>query len=144
MKKIVNAAEATEKLANLRGGIGSGATLKGLCCLDWKVFRHMDGPLEIGCASRAWMERMLPEKTRIWKYVQSHWLVNGEACREVAAEYARATGGLAAMCGLVEDSLFEMKIWFPVALFAEILWDCHAPVDRLIVETAQRASVAFA
>ena len=139
-----DAAEATKKLANLRGGMGAGATLKGLCCLDWKVFRHMDGPLQIGCASREWMERLLPEKARIWKYVQSHWLVNAEACREVVAEYARATDGRAALCGLVEDSLFEMKMWFPVALFAEILWNCNAPVQQLIVETAQRAGVEFA
>ena len=139
-----DAVEATKKIANLRQGKGAGATLKGLCCLDWKVFRHMDGPLQIGCASRAHMESLLPEKTRIWRYVQSWWLVNAEACREVVAEYAKAAKGEAALCGLVEDSLFEMKMWFPAALFAEILWSCEKPVSELIVETAQKPDVAFA
>lgn len=139
-----DAMESTKKIAHLRGGKGAGATLKGLCCLDWKVFKHMDGPLVIGRASKAQMEKLLPEKKRIWKYVQSHWLVNAEACREVIAEYARATGGEAALCGLVEDSLFEMKMWFPAALFAEIMWNCEKPVSELITETAQRAGVEFA
>lgn len=139
-----DAEEATRKIARLRGGQGTGATLKGLCCLDWKTFRHMEGALQIGCASRAHMESLLPEKRRIWRYVQSHWLVNAEACRAVVAEYVAASGGEAAMCGLVEDSLFEMKMWFPVALFAEILWDCGRPAERLLVDTAQRAGVEFA
>ena len=139
-----DALAATEKIANLRGGLGAGATLKGLCCLDWKVFRHLEGPLQIGCASRAYMESLLPLRKRIWKYVQSGWLVNAEACREVIAEYAKATKGEAALCGLVEDSLFEMKMWFPVALFAEMMWNCEKPVNELINETAQRAGVEFA
>lgn len=139
-----DALESTKKIAYLRGGLGAGATLKGLCCLDWKVFRHLEGPLQIGCASKAHMEKLLPEKKRIWKYVQSGWMVNAEACREVIAEYAKATKGEAALCGLVEDSLFEMKMWFPVALFAQIMWNCEKPVDELIAETAQRASVEFA
>ncbi len=138
------AMESTKRIAHLRDGRGAGATLKGLCCLDWKRFRHMEGPVQIGCASRAHMEKLLPEKARIWKYVQSHWLVNAEACREVVAEYARATGGGAALCALVEDGLFEMKVWFPVALFAEMLWSCDRPVNELLVETAQREYVEFA
>jgi len=139
-----DAMDSTKKIANLRGGKGAGATLKGLCCLDWKVFRHLEGPLVIGRASKVQMEKLLPEKRRIWKYVQSYWLVNAEACREVIAEYARAADGQAALCGLVEDSLFEMKLWFPVALFAEMMWNCEKPVSELITGTAQRAGVEFA
>ncbi len=139
-----DAAEATGKLTALRGGIGAGATLKGLCCLDWKVFRHLEGALQIGCASKEYMDSLMPLRRRIWKYVQSHWLVNAEACREVIAQYAQATDGQAAMCGLVEDGLFEVKIWFPVALFAEIMWNCEKPVEELIVKTAQRGCVEFA
>ena len=90
------------------------------------------------------MESLLPLKKRIWKYVQSWWMVNAEACRAVIAEYAKATNGQAALCGLVEDSLFEMKMWFPVALFAEMMWNCEKPANELINETAQRAGVEFA
>lgn len=139
-----DALAATKRIASLRGGIGAGATLKGFCCLNWKAFKHMDGPLVIGRASLAHMESLLHEKRRIWKYVQSHWLVNAEACREVVAEYAKITDGKAALCALVEDGMFDMKMWFPVALFAEILWNCEKPVSELIVETAQRADVEFA
>lgn len=139
-----DASAATEKIVRIRGGRGAGATLKGLCCLDWKTFKHQEGPVQIGCASRAQMESLLIQKKRVWKYVQSHWLVNAEACRAVVEQYAEATGGCAALCGLVEDSLFEMKMWFPVALFAEILWDCEKPACELIRETAQRTGVEFA
>ena len=104
----------------------------------------MKGSQRIGCASQAHMDSLMAEKKRIWRYVQSHWLVNAGACREVIAEYAKATNGQAALCGLVEDSLFEMKIWFPVALFAEMMWNCEKPVSELVTETAQRAGVEFA
>ncbi len=141
---FANAMKTTKQIAALRGGKNAGATLKGLCCLDWLVFKHMDKPMNIGCADQAQMDALLEEKTRIWRYVQSFWLVNAEACREVIAEFKRASDGDCSLCALVEDSLFDVKLWYPAALCAEIMWNCDAPVSELIRDTAQRPCVTFA
>ena len=44
----------------------------------------------------------------------------------------------ALIVGLVEDGLFDHTIWFPVALFAELLWDDRTPVEDLLVKVAMR------
>ena len=43
--------------------------------------------------------------------------------------------------GLVEDGLFEREIRLPVALFAEILWNCDRPYSEILYEVAQRPDV---
>ena len=86
----------------------------------------------------------MAEKTRIWKYVQSFWLVNAEAFRDVVAEFSRATEGRCSLCALVEDGLFDVKLWYPAALCAEIMWSCDEEVSHLIRDTAQRPCVTFA
>jgi len=141
---FADAMENTRRIACLREGRNTGATLKGLCCLDWLKFRHMSGPVNIGCADREQIDERMAEKIRIWRYVQSFWLVNSEACREVIAEYKRATDGNCHLCALVEDGLFDAKLWYPVALCAEIMWSCNADIAELVRDTAQRPCVAFA
>jgi len=141
---FADALETTRKITALREGKNAGATLKGLCCLDWLKFRHMDKPMNIGCADKAQIDVLMAEKTRIWRYVQSFWLVNAEACREVIAEFKAATDGTCHLCALVEDGLFDVKLWYPVALCAEIMWNCDANVSELVRDVAQRPCVAFA
>ncbi len=141
---FADAMQTTRQIAYLRGAQNVGATLKGLCCLDWLTFKHMNAPMNIGCADRAQMDALMAEKMRIWRYVQSFWLVNAEAFRKVAAEFKAATGGVCHLCALVEDSLFDVKLWYPAALCAEIMWNCNADISELIRDTAQRPCVTFA
>ena len=64
--------------------------------------------------------------------------------REVVAEFKAATGGNCSLSALVEDSLFDVKLWYPVALCAEILWDCDADVSAQVRDAAQRPCAVFA
>ena len=45
---------------------------------------------------------------------------------------------------LVEDGMFENSIMYPVALYSEMLWDCHSNVKKLMCEVALRSYVSFA
>ncbi len=141
---FADAMSTTKQIAHLRAGKNTGATLKGLCCLDWLVFKHMSDPMNIGCADRAQIDAIMKDRERIWRYVQSFWIVNAEACREVVAEFKQASNGGCSLCALVEDGMFDVKLWYPVALCAEIMWNCDAPVSELIRDTAQRPCVTFA
>lgn len=58
--------------------------------------------------------------------------------------YAPRHGGIRRdilITGLLEDALFEENIWFPAALFAEMLWDPRSPAEELLVRVAMRPDV---
>jgi hypothetical protein len=45
---------------------------------------------------------------------------------------------------LVEDGVFEENIMYPIALYSEMLWDCHNDIKILMREVALRSYVRFA
>ena len=45
---------------------------------------------------------------------------------------------------LVEDGMFEENVMYPVALYSEMLWDCHRDVKSMMREVALRGYVCFA
>ena len=57
---------------------------------------------------------------------------------------ARQKNGELMLTALVEDGMFEENIMYPVALYAEMLWDAEADLDTLMSEVALRAYVEFA
>lgn len=94
----------------------------------------------MGHHSRSQIERRLEEKRELWRFVEAYWLKNAS----YAADMIRTMAGIRRdilVTGLVEDALFEEKIWFPAALFAEMLWDPQAPVEELLVRVSMRPDV---
>lgn len=61
----------------------------------------------------------------------------------MVSELHRLKNGDLSVFALVEDGMFEENIMYPVALFSEMLWDCHADVKQLMSEVALRSYVAF-
>ena len=128
----------TRRFLNLRPGTVSGSDFKGQICLNWNKFQHQTGPNLLGCADRQTIEARRPEAARIWHVIQAEWMVWGDVCRKMIAEWASHDCELYA---LVEDGLFEEAIPLPTALFAEMLWDCERPFSEVLMETAQRPDV---
>ena len=56
----------------------------------------------------------------------------------------RLKSGDLSIFALVEDGMFEENIMYPVALYSEMLWDCHKNIDTLIRNVALRSYVSFA
>jgi hypothetical protein len=56
----------------------------------------------------------------------------------------RAKGGEISAFALVEDGMFEENIMYPVALYAEMLWDSETDTKTLVTEVALREYVSFA
>ncbi len=129
----------TRQLQTLRAR-GFGAVLKGMICLDWNTFTHQPGPFVLGEASPAAIARRTEEKRPFWKYIQAYWLRNAD----VAMEIIRMYGPDDTIASLVEDGMFEKHIWFPVALYAAMLWDNKADIKDLIAKTALIPQVEFA
>ena len=56
----------------------------------------------------------------------------------------RLKKGELVVSALVEDGMFEENIMYPVALFAEMLWDTDADIRELMSKVALRSDVCFA
>lgn len=44
----------------------------------------------------------------------------------------------------LEDGMFEERIMYPVALYAEMLWDCHRDLETIAGEVPWRNDVVLA
>ena len=133
------------KIAHLRGSDDRfGAVTKGLVKLDWLTFEHPTAPQCIGVSSRLVQEDRIVRKARIWRYIQAYWLSYAEKALEMVREMYLAKKGDLLLCALVEDGMFERNIMYPVALYAEMLWDCNADIGELQTRVALRSYVAFA
>ena len=140
--------EFTKKITNLRSTQEQtdkfGVVLKGLTSLDWSLFEHQQGPFVLGTCSERFLDKNVRRKEKIWKYVQAYWLANADRALEVIRSLQQDKAGELCITALVEDGLFEKKMYFPVALYAEMLWNTGADLKVLMAETAQRDWVDFA
>lgn len=137
--------EFLNKILYLRGNDEKfGAVTKGLVQLDWSEFEHLKGPHFLGVSSNYVKNNRIQRKSNVWKCVQSYWLKYADKAHETLSMIAKAKDGNLNMYGLVEDGMFEEKIMFPAALYAQLLWDCSTDVKLTVQEVASRNYVDFA
>lgn len=128
-----------DDLIGLREG-NFGCVLKGLTCLDWSTFKHQPGRFAIGGHSERFIENRTCEKTDIWRYVQAYWIRNAHYALELIRHFDENT----IVEALVEDGMFERGIWYPVALYAEMLWDSTRSAADILGTVALMPNVRFA
>ena len=121
-----------------------GAVTKGLVKLDWSHFEHAAGAQWIGVSSKQMKKNRIDRKHKIWRYIQACWFENADKAYEMVQEMYRIKGGELCIFALVEDGMFEETVMYPVALYAEMLWDCHSDAQTLMREVALRNYVDFA
>lgn len=144
-EKFAQTLDFVREIALLRGETDKfGAVTKGLTKLDWSCFEHLKGAAYIGTSSKAVQRNRIERKRKIWKYLQSLWLTEADKAYEAVRVMAELKKGDLYITPLVEDGMFEENIVYPVALFAEMLWDCNAELKKLINETALKDYVDFA
>lgn len=138
-------AKRIERLAHLRGdGEKFGAVTKSLVGLDWSAFFHADAPVYIGKGSKAFLENRAVRKRKMWKLAQANWLAHADKAYQTVQTLCDATDGDLVLAALVEDGVFERDILYPVALYAEMLWDSHGDLSDMIRQVALRSYVDFA
>lgn len=132
-------------IAVLRGeGDRFGAVTKCFTGLDWSAFTHVEQPVNLGVSSESMKKDRITRKRKFWRYMQAYWLINADKALTMIKEMANAKQGDLVITGLVEDGMFEENIMYPVALYAEMLWDVDAPTKQLMSEVALRDYVTFA
>ena len=84
------------------------------------------------------------EKIKLWKYVQAYWLENIDYARKIINVLFETRSGDLYTSMLLEDGMFEEKIWFPAAVFSEMLWNSQKPSNEILRNIALREDVFFA
>lgn len=147
-KKLSNFDETVDfvnRIAVLRGADDRfGAVTKGLTKLYWPDFEHMPESLNIGVSSDFMKENRVIRKRRVWRYLQAYWITNADKAAEMLRVMTEAKKGDLTVTALVEDGMFEANVMYPVALFAELLWDAETDVKELMSSVALRSYVTFA
>lgn len=147
-EQVANFRETKEfvgQITRLRGdGERFGVVLKGLTKLDWNSFEHQAGPAFLGTSSRQMQQNRLDRKRKIWHLMQAGWIVHGDKAYEMICLLRDQTGGNLHVTALVEDGMFEKKLYYPVALLGEMLWDCGGDLTGLTYRVAMRDNVEFA
>lgn len=137
--------EFVGKIANLRGEDDKfGVVTKGLVMLDWSNFKHLKGPQCIGVSSELVKKNRIERKSRIWRYIQSGWMINSDKVHEMIQKMCHLKKGSLSAYALVEDGMFEENIMYPVAIYSEMLWNCDEDLKVIMKEVALRAYVTFA
>ncbi len=135
----------TESIVNLRGVNDKfGVVTKAFTTLDWSRFRHLDGPIYLGTSSEFIQADRILRKAKDWRYFQAYWMRNGAKALEMVKTMADAKNGELVVTALVEDGMFEKNIMYPVALYAEMLWDCNEKFENLLSAVALRTDITFA
>ena len=133
-----------DKISVLRGEQERfGVVLKGLTKLKWSSFEHQTGPFVLGAASKEMYANRIARKKKIWHFVQAGWLVSGDKVQEMIALMRDNTNGDTYITALVEDAMFEQKLYYPVALLGEFMWDCYSDPKTIMHRVALRNDVDF-
>jgi len=134
-----------EKITVLRGKKERfGVVTKGLTKLDWYDFEHVQGPVHVGVSSEWMKENRLIRKRRIWRYLQAGWITHADKAWEMIRLMERCKDGDLVATALVEDGMCGEKMMYPVALYAEMIWDGDSDIKQLMHRTALRSDVEFA
>lgn len=129
---------------HLRENEKYGAVTKGLVYLDWSEFKHLEGPSYLGKCTREVAKNRVARKNKIWRYIQSYWLVTADKAYDMVKTMCSETNGDLYITALVEDGMFEENIMYPVALYSEMLWDAEGDLKEMISQVGLRNYVEFA
>ena len=133
------------KISCLRGENDKfGAVTKCFTGLDWDAFVHADSSVIIGQGSKRFIANRVVRKSKIWRMVQAYWLTHAEQAQEMVQTLSEANRGDLVLCTLVEDGVFEENILYPVALYAEMLWNWDEDLTQMMNDVALRSYVDFA
>ena len=135
----------TSKICSLRGDDEDfGVVLKGMTTLDWTIFEHQKGRFILGEAKQFFIKERAKAKEKLWKYLQAYWIKNLKYVQDTVKAIVENNTGRVSIVALVEDGLWEERMWQPVAMYAELLWNPYEPSEEVIKKVALTSDSYFA
>lgn len=137
--------EFVKEISSLRGLEDRfGVVTKGLVKLDWSRFEHSLGSHCIGVSTQRMKHDREDRKAPIWKYIQANWIAHADKALEMVRVMRECKQGDLCIYALVEDGMFEKNVMWPVALYAQMLWDCDEEIKSMMSRIALKSNVVFA
>ncbi len=126
--------EYSKKLATFREHAEFSMVAKGWIQMRWRTESEHHGQYIMGERAEIFIENRARERQPRWDLVNNLWLQNYPEALRFFAEVRDCTSSEMSVLGLVEDGMFEEKIPFSVALFAEMLWNPHREAKAVLKE----------
>lgn len=126
------------QVQELRQG-GFGAVLKGNYRLDWGNFEHQRGPYIMGVCSDDELKRRTEKIKPLLKKIQADFIINAKYAHELIKDFDEDS----MITVLAEDGMFEEIISYPIALYAQMLWDSSKSLESIMHKVAQMPDVDF-
>jgi len=98
----------------------------------------------LGEYGTAFINNRTEEKKELWKYVQAYWLRNADVALDTIKQMTDGRNGNLVISALVEDGMFDKNIWYPIALYAEMLWSVDKDIKDIMCDVALIPEVVFA
>ena len=123
----------TRNIASLRGDKENmGIVIKSMTNLDWSKFIHQPGKFVLGEYPSKLICKLAQGKEPRWKFVEIEWRQYLAYLIDVIKTIVSADPYRSSVIGLVEDGLWEERMWFPVALLAEVAWNPDLEAEKII------------
>ena len=116
-EKYKETLEFTNKILNLRGGVGVGLVFKGVMMLDWTKFVNQRGPYVMGENSVEIAEHDKRVRAKVWRSFAADWMLGGDRVLEMLKFIKENKCSEVDMC---LAGTFDGGIYLPVALCAEM------------------------
>jgi hypothetical protein len=112
--------------------------------INWYEFEHQKGAFIMGETKKRFIRNKAMDASPAWQHDQTCWLKNLECHMQTIRLVTGKELERLNITGLVEDGLWEDRMWLPVALFAESLWNPHQSATELIACVAMAKDVHYA
>ena len=131
--------EFTEKILNLRGGVGVGLVFKGVMMLDWSKFINQRGPYIMGENAPAVAAHDRRVRANAWREYAADWLQSGERAQQMLRLIKEHKTGEVNMC---IAGTFDGGICLPQALCAQMYRTCDGSYAEIVKKVTRRACIA--
>ncbi|MFP4017482.1 MAG: hypothetical protein ACLFUI_10670, partial [Halanaerobiales bacterium] len=137
IEKFTDIIEYTKKATALRkNAVLTGAVFKGMINLDWNSFEKQPDSFLMGKMDEELIKEKAGIVARRWRFVEKYYRRNLDLLLKTIITISE-NNAAACIVSLVEDGLWEEKMWLPVALYAESVWNPFRDKDELIEMVSQ-------
>ena len=133
LNSLAKTREYSKKIATFRDHSEFGMVAKGWIQMRWRTESEHHGPYIMGKRAESFVRNRSHERQPRWDFVNNMWLQNYPEALRFYQEVRDCTSSKMTVLALIEDGLFEEKIQFSAALFAEMIWNPRCSAKDLLV-----------
>jgi hypothetical protein len=124
--------EYSKKIAVFRDHSEFAMVAKGWIQMRWRTESEHHGPFIMGKRAASFIRNRAHERQPRWDFVNRLWLQNYPEAVSFYRQIRNCTSATMTVLALIDDGLFEERIQFSAALFAEMIWNPNRSDEELL------------